>query len=110
MMRHVVRVFGFFAAALALQSFVSPPAGAADKVRFQTDWLPSGEHAMYYGAWQKGIFAEEGIDVTITRGYGSGDTLTKLAGGAFGFGGAGGASRPAGPGRPKVAGEKHVGA
>ena len=61
-------------------------ANAADKVRFQTDWLPSGEHAMYYGAWQKGIFAEEGIDVTITRGYGSGDTLTKLAGGAFDFG------------------------
>ena len=61
-------------------------ANAADKVRFQTDWLPSGEHAMYYGGWQKGIFAEEGIDVTITRGYGSGDTLTKLAGGAFDFG------------------------
>jgi NitT/TauT family transport system substrate-binding protein len=61
-------------------------ASAADKVRFQTDWLPSGEHAMYYGGWQKGIFAEEGIDVTITRGYGSGDTVTKLAGGAFDFG------------------------
>jgi NitT/TauT family transport system substrate-binding protein len=61
-------------------------ADAADKVRFQTDWLPSGEHAMYYGGWQKSIFAEEGIDVTITRGYGSGDTLTKLAGGAFDFG------------------------
>src|SRR5471032_1829997 len=61
-------------------------ARAADVVRFQTDWLPSGEHAMYYGGWQKGIFAEEGIDVTITRGYGSGDTLTKLAGGAFDFG------------------------
>jgi NitT/TauT family transport system substrate-binding protein len=85
-MRHIVRAFGLFAAALALQPFASPPAAAADKVRFQTDWLPSGEHAMYYGAWQKGIFADEGIDVTITRGYGSGDTLTKLAGGAFDFG------------------------
>jgi NitT/TauT family transport system substrate-binding protein len=85
-MRHVIRAFGLLAAALALQPFVSLPAGAADKVRFQTDWLPSGEHAMYYGGWQKGIFAEEGIDVTITRGYGSGDTLTKLAGGAFDFG------------------------
>src|SRR3954464_2958564 len=61
-------------------------AHAADKGRCQTDWLPSGEHAMYYGAWQKGIFAEEGIDITITRGYGSGDTVTKLAGGAFDFG------------------------
>ncbi len=61
-------------------------AQAADKVSFQTDWIPSGEHAMYYGAWQKGIFAQEGIDITITRGYGSGDTVTKLAAGAFDFG------------------------
>jgi NitT/TauT family transport system substrate-binding protein len=63
-----------------------PSAYAADKVSFQTDWIPSGEHAMYYGAWQKGIFAEEGIEITITRGYGSGDTVSKLAGGAFDFG------------------------
>ena len=70
-------------AALALGA---APALAQDKVRFQTDWIPSGEHAMYYGGWQKGIFAAEGIDVTITRGYGSGDTVTKLAGGGFDFG------------------------
>jgi len=75
------------AAALAAATLVDvTAASAADKVRFQTDWLPSGEHAMYYGGWQKGIFAEEGIDITITRGYGSGDTVTKLAGGAFDFG------------------------
>lgn len=61
-------------------------AQGAEKVRFQTDWIPSGEHAMYYGAWQKGIYAAEGLDITITRGYGSGDTVTKLAGGAFEFG------------------------
>ncbi len=61
-------------------------ARAADIVKFQTDWIPSGEHAMYYGGWQKGIFAEEGIDITITRGYRSGDTVTKLAGGAFDYG------------------------
>ena len=67
------------ARALALVAILAAaPAAAADKVRFQTDWLPSGEHAMYYGGWQKGIFAEEGIDITITRGYGSGDTVTKL--------------------------------
>ena len=74
------------AAAVAALFAATTPSQAADKVRFQTDWLPSGEHAMYYGGWQKGIFAEEGIDITITRGYGSGDTLTKLAGGAFDFG------------------------
>ena len=70
-MKSAVHALGVVAASVAWIA----TADAADKVRFQTDWLPSGEHAMYYGGWQKGIFAEEGIDVTITRGYGSGDTL-----------------------------------
>jgi len=73
-------------AATAMALGAATPALAQDKVRFQTDWIPSGEHAMYYGGWQKGIFASEGIDITITRGYGSGDTVTKLAGGGFDFG------------------------
>jgi NitT/TauT family transport system substrate-binding protein len=72
--------------AVAALALGATPALAQDKVRFQTDWIPSGEHAMYYGGWQKGIFAAEGIDITITRGYGSGDTVTKLAGGGFDFG------------------------
>jgi len=73
--------------AIAFTAFlVSGAASAQDKVRFQTDWIPSGEHAMYYGGWQKGIFAKHGIDVAITRGYGSGDTVTKLSAGAFEFG------------------------
>lgn len=61
-------------------------ANAADAVTLQTDWIPSGEHAAYYGAWEKGIYADHGIDITVTRGYGSGDTVTKLAAGAFEFG------------------------
>jgi NitT/TauT family transport system substrate-binding protein len=81
-MKSAVRALGVTVAVVAWVA----AADAADKVRFQTDWLPSGEHAMYYGGWQKGIFAEEGIDITITRGYGSGDTVAKLAGGAFDFG------------------------
>ncbi|MFN4017706.1 MAG: ABC transporter substrate-binding protein [Reyranella sp.] len=73
-------------AALALTLLFGGPALAQDKVRFQTDWIPSGEHAMYYGAWSKGIYAKHGIDITITRGYGSGDTVTKVASGAADFG------------------------
>lgn len=61
-------------------------AEAADTVKFQTDWIPSGEHAAYYGGIEKGIFAQEGLDVAITRGYGSGDTVAKLAAGSFDFG------------------------
>lgn len=73
-------------AALALTLLLGGPALAQDKVRFQTDWIPSGEHAMYYGAWSKGIYAKHGIDITITRRYGSGDTVTKVASGAADFG------------------------
>lgn len=61
-------------------------AMALDEVHLQTDWIPSGEHAAYYGGWSKGIYEKHGIDINITRGYGSGDTVTKLAGGAFDFG------------------------
>ncbi|MBI4182421.1 MAG: ABC transporter substrate-binding protein [Proteobacteria bacterium] len=73
----VVAGLGFAAAA---------PSFAADKVHFQTDWIPSGEHAMYYGGWDKGFWKEQGIDINITRGYGSGDTVTKIAGKAADFG------------------------
>ncbi|WMS41962.1 ABC transporter substrate-binding protein [Acuticoccus sp. MNP-M23] len=74
------------AAGAALAASFAPGALALDEVHLQTDWIPSGEHAAYYGAWSKGIFEKHGIDITITRGYGSGDTVTKLANGAFDFG------------------------
>lgn len=61
-------------------------ASAQDKVRFQTDFIPSGEHAMYYGGWAKGIYSKHGIDITVTRGYGSGDTVSKVGAGAADFG------------------------
>ncbi|HIM25970.1 MAG TPA: hypothetical protein EYM29_10240, partial [Rhodospirillales bacterium] len=61
-------------------------ASALDKVHLQTDWIPSGEHAMYFGGWEKGFWKDEGIDIKVTRGYGSGDTVTKIATGAADFG------------------------
>ena len=74
---------GILGTGLAL---AAAPANAADEVHLQTDWIPSGEHAMYFGGWTKGFWADQGIDITITRGYGSGDTVTKIAGGAADFG------------------------
>ena len=41
---------GALGAALLL---AAAPAIAADKVHLQTDWIPSGEHAMYFGGWTK---------------------------------------------------------
>lgn len=80
------RPIGIGALALGVALASASAALAQDKVRFQTDWIPSGEHAMYYGGWSKGIYAKHGIDITVTRGYGSGDTVTKVAGGAADFG------------------------
>ena len=48
--------------ATALLFGIATQAVAQDKVRFQTDWIPSGEHAMYYGAWREGIFASARIE------------------------------------------------
>lgn len=80
-MFHAMGLSAAFWSGLAFSS----AAQELDQVAFQTDWIPSGEHAMYYGGWSKGIFEKHGIDVTISRGYGSGDTVTKLASGAFDF-------------------------
>jgi len=60
-------------------------AVAQDRVLMQLDWIPTGEHAAYYAGQQRGFWREEGIDISITRGYGSGDTVTKLAAGATQF-------------------------
>lgn len=72
--------------ALVVAGTLSTAAWAQDKVHLQTDWIPSGEHAMYYGGWTKGFWKDQGIDINITRGYGSGDTVTKVATGAADFG------------------------
>jgi NitT/TauT family transport system substrate-binding protein len=54
---------------------------AADKVTIVLDFTVSGYHAPFFVAQDKGYFAEQGLDVTISRGYGSGDTVKKVAAG-----------------------------
>lgn len=85
MLRHASRLGLAAAAALSISAAVSP-ALAADKVHLQLDWIPTGEHAAYFAGWQKGMWEKHGIDITMSRGYGSGDTIAKLAGGAADFG------------------------
>jgi NitT/TauT family transport system substrate-binding protein len=84
--RRIVRLVGHAALGAVTAIDLTGAAQALDEVHLQTDWIPSGEHAMYYGGWSKGIYEDHGIDINITRGSGSGDTVTKLAGGAFEFG------------------------
>lgn len=65
---------------------LSQAARAEDKAILQLDWIPTGEHAAYYAGLQRGFFKDAGIDLTIVRGYGSGDTVNKVAAGAAKFG------------------------
>lgn len=75
-------IMGVLAAALAM----ARPAAAQDKVVLQLDWLPTGEHASYYAGLERGFFRENGVDLSVIRGYGSGDTVNKVAAGAAQFG------------------------
>lgn len=60
---------------------VSAPApqksGPPDQVIFNLNWLP--EEPAYWVALDKGFWAEQNLDVKIIRGYGSGDTIAKIA-------------------------------
>ena len=66
-------------AMLAVMTVVSG-GHAADltKVDFQLNWKISGAHAAYFVAVKKGWFQEEGLDVNIILGQGSGYTVKVL--------------------------------
>ncbi len=62
----------FFAAALTAGGAL---AQAPAKIDFQLNWKISGDHAPYYVAMEKGWFKQEGLDVNIMIGQGSGFTV-----------------------------------
>jgi NitT/TauT family transport system substrate-binding protein len=69
--------------ALALVLAVVTGAGAQGKplrpFTFILDFLPYGEYTPYFTALDKGWYREEGLDVKILRGAGSGDTIKRIA-------------------------------
>jgi NitT/TauT family transport system substrate-binding protein len=79
--RHFLSLaFGF----VALLSFGPPQAAqAADRLKLLMDWAFQGQAGAFVNAVDNGYFAKQGLDVTIDRGYGSADAITKLASGAY---------------------------
>lgn len=71
------------ASALAVSG--AAPALANDQVDFQLDWTPGGISAAYYLGKDNGCFTDQGIDVSISRGYGASDAVTKVATGVADF-------------------------
>ncbi|MBD8079390.1 ABC transporter substrate-binding protein [Cellulosimicrobium arenosum] len=49
------------------------------EVTVTLNWVPYGEHAPFYYGVEQGIFEDEGIDLTIQPGNGSGNTVQQVA-------------------------------
>ena len=70
---------------LAAPAVVAQP-GRLQPVKFRLDWVWQAPQSVWTIAAERGIFREEGLDVTIDRGFGGPDTLSNVASGAYDFG------------------------
>jgi NitT/TauT family transport system substrate-binding protein len=74
------------AAALLGLALLWPASGLAQQKPLRPytlilDFVPTGEYVPHYTALEKGYYREEGLDVKILRGQGSGDTIKRIAAG-----------------------------
>ena len=76
----------FFAAALACTLAVPVAAQTKDKVVLLLNWYTYSEHAPFYLGKERGYFDQEGIDLDIQEGRGSGVTVQAVAAGTATFG------------------------
>lgn len=86
-MRQMEKVLAVGAVWALLMGWAAAPASAAEKVLFILDWAHYGGHVGFFNALEAGFFREAGLDVTIQRGNGSGDTIKRIGtkDGQFGF-------------------------
>lgn len=61
-------------------------AQAKDKVVLMLNWYNYGEHAPFYLGLDRGFYRDEGIDLDIQEGRGSGATVQAVAAGSAQFG------------------------
>ncbi|MEP6971438.1 MAG: ABC transporter substrate-binding protein [Betaproteobacteria bacterium] len=73
----------FIAAVLGVTAF---GAQAQDAVSLRLNWYLGGLHVPYYYGKEMGFFKQEGIDLTINEGRGSGNTVQVVAAGSDTFG------------------------
>lgn len=74
------------AAGTLVSSAVSGIAQNLTPVKFSLDWTLQGNHAIWGLALKNKDFEANGLKVTMDRGYGSGDTIVKVAAGAYDIG------------------------
>jgi NitT/TauT family transport system substrate-binding protein len=51
-------------------------AQAADKIKFQLDWIIEGKHVPFFVARDRGFFEKNGLEVTLLEGKGSANSAT----------------------------------
>ncbi len=61
-----------------LFSAVGLAADSLEQMTFRLNWIPGGDHIFYFVAKELGFYEEVGLDVTIERGRGSGDTVSRV--------------------------------
>ncbi|GAA4339874.1 ABC transporter substrate-binding protein [Pigmentiphaga soli] len=74
------------AGALLLAASAAAHAQAPGKVRFVLDWALQGPQAPFLLPHDNGCYRKAGLDVVTDRGFGSGDTVTKVASGGYDVG------------------------
>jgi NitT/TauT family transport system substrate-binding protein len=79
---NVLSKLAVFAAPFAMAAAWPSSAWALDKMLFQANWLIQGENAYMVAGIKQGFYSAEGIDLSIVRGFGSGDTVKKVVTGA----------------------------
>src|SRR5580658_5171523 len=79
---------GATVASAAAFSFPRPAIAQLAKVRYTLSWLPTGQYAYLYAARQLGYFKTRGIDLDISRGYGSMAATQAVSTAKFDMGGA----------------------
>lgn len=80
------RLFAAGVAVLMAAGAARAQAPEQANVRFSLDWAFQGPQAVFTHAAEKGFFRQAGLNVTMDRGVGSGDTVIRVASGAYDIG------------------------
>jgi NitT/TauT family transport system substrate-binding protein len=70
---------------VGLAAVLGTAAQAMDKVVLRTNWLFYGSHSIFFLGIDKGFYADEGIDVVVKQGNGSGNAVRLVANGDSDF-------------------------
>ena len=80
---------GFMAGAAALAASGWPRRAAgqsATKVKFTLPWIPHGGYTHIFAAKKLGFWEKRGLDVSVDRGFGSGEVCKTIGLGQYEFG------------------------